>query len=200
MAKRPHHEASSNSSRNTLIVMTIGGLLVAALVGWALTRSVEPAPTATATTPVPATDTAAVTPPPGSTTGIQTDAPQFAPPAASATANDPVAKITRIAPEDVRPKHTRNEVTIIDVRDAASYAASHIPGALHIPLARIEGEIQYLPKDKQIVTYCSCPAEESSGEAAAILAQKGITNVAALHGGMQAWQALGYPVKSGDQP
>lgn len=195
MAKRPHHEASANSSRNTLIVMTIGGLLVAGLVGWALTRSVEPAPVATTTESVAATTTTVAT-----ETTATTSAPQFAPPAPSATANDPVAKITRIAPEDVRPKHTRNEVTVIDVRDAASYAAAHIPGALHIPLARIEGEIQYLPKDKQIVTYCSCPAEESSGEAAAILAQKGITNVAALHGGMQAWQALGYPVKSGDQP
>jgi rhodanese-like protein len=46
-------------------------------------------------------------------------------------------------------------VTVIDVRDADSYIASHIPGAMQIPLARIEGEIDYLPKGKPIITYCT---------------------------------------------
>ena len=46
-------------------------------------------------------------------------------------------------------------VTIIDVRDADSYVASHIPGSLQIPLARVEGEVDYLPKTKPILTYCT---------------------------------------------
>jgi hydroxyacylglutathione hydrolase len=46
-------------------------------------------------------------------------------------------------------------VTIIDVRDADSYRDRHIPGAMHIPLAYIQGEIPYLPKDKPIVAYCT---------------------------------------------
>ena len=46
-------------------------------------------------------------------------------------------------------------VTVIDVRDADSFIASHIPGSLQIPLARIEGEVDYLPKGKPILTYCT---------------------------------------------
>jgi 3-mercaptopyruvate sulfurtransferase SseA len=46
-------------------------------------------------------------------------------------------------------------VTIIDVRDADSYIAGHIPGALQIPLARVEGEVGYLPRGKPILTYCT---------------------------------------------
>ena len=46
-------------------------------------------------------------------------------------------------------------MTVIDVRDAQSYVNAHIPGSLHIPMARIDGEVPYLPKGKPIVTYCT---------------------------------------------
>ena len=49
----------------------------------------------------------------------------------------------------------RGAVLVIDVRDAESYVSGHIPGALQIPLARIQGEVDYLPKDKPILTYCT---------------------------------------------
>ena len=49
----------------------------------------------------------------------------------------------------------KGSVLVIDVRDVDSYIAGHIPGALQIPLARIEGEVNYLPRDKPILTYCT---------------------------------------------
>lgn len=49
----------------------------------------------------------------------------------------------------------RGSVVVIDVRDVDSYVAGHIPGALQIPLARVEGEVNYLPRDKPILTYCT---------------------------------------------
>ncbi len=102
----------------------------------------------------------------------------------------------RITIDEFKALYERGEVTVIDVRDARDFQQLHIPGALQIPLARIEGEIAYLPKDKLIVTYCSCPAEESSGQAVQILKQGGITNAAALQGGFQKWNARGYPTAS----
>lgn len=91
----------------------------------------------------------------------------------------------------------KNEVTVIDVRNIEPYLAAHIPGALQIPVSMIEGEIPHLPKGKKIVTYCTCPAEESSGQAAMILAHGGITDVVALKGGFDAWVAAGLPTASG---
>lgn len=91
----------------------------------------------------------------------------------------------------------KNEVTVIDVRNIEPYLAAHIPNALQIPVTMIEGEIPHLPKGKKIVTYCSCPAEESSGQAAMILAHGGITDVVALKGGFDAWVAAGLPTASG---
>ncbi|MGZ7080955.1 MAG: rhodanese-like domain-containing protein, partial [Thermoanaerobaculia bacterium] len=62
--------------------------------------------------------------------------------------------VPRIKPQELRDRIARGEVTVIDVRDAQSYLAGHIPGALHIPMTRLDGDVPYLPKDKPIVTSC----------------------------------------------
>jgi len=102
----------------------------------------------------------------------------------------------RISIDDLKPLADSGSVTIIDVRTSEAYVASHIPGALHIPLSRIEGEIQYLPKDKRVVTYCTCPAEESSGEAVLVLQKFGF-EAKALLGGFDVWKTRGFPTATG---
>lgn len=129
--------AKKSNPNTTLIVLIAGGLVVAGLVGWALTRSVE------SEVPfVPATASSS----PASTS---------APSAIQPMSESEKAAVARMAVEDLHAKLGRGEVTVIDVRDLSSYTSGHIPNALHIPLARIEGEIAYLPKDKPIVTYCT---------------------------------------------
>jgi hypothetical protein len=128
--------------------MVAGGVLVAALVVWALTRTVEPAATpiadtatsAPVTTPVPATGTSPA-PAPG----------QIPPPV---PAENPAA-VPRMAAEDLRAKHNRGEVTLIDVRDARAYAQSHIPGSVNIPFSSIEAQLAQISRDQPIVTYCT---------------------------------------------
>ena len=68
---------------------------------------------------------------------------------------DEHAGVPRIEQDDLLAHLNAADVTIVDVRDADAFLASHIPGALHIPLARVEGEVPYLPKTKPIVTYCT---------------------------------------------
>ena len=63
--------------------------------------------------------------------------------------------IPRIDATTLHDRMARGEVVVIDVRDIDSYTASHIAGAMHIPLSRIEGEIPYLKGPKPIVTYCT---------------------------------------------
>lgn len=108
-------------------------------------------------------------------------------------------EFARISIDDAKAKFDRGEIVLIDVRDMNSYLASHIPGALHIPFNMIEGEIPYLPKDKPIVTYCTCPNEESSGHAVQVLDHGGIAGSAALQGGFQEWTRRGYPTKAGKE-
>jgi len=143
-----------------MMVLVIGGLLVAGLVVWALTRTVEPSTTATLDTPAievppvttqtqaqPATDfssTDATTAPPLTNT--------LPPPA---QAQNEHADVPRMSIEDLRAKLNRGAVTVVDVRDNASYQRGHIPGALNIPMASTQSMIDLIPKGKPVVTYCT---------------------------------------------
>jgi len=110
---------------NQRLVYVVGGVLAAALFGFAIWHAMS---------------------------GRQAPAPAAAP---APIARDETASAPRIEPDDLLAHFKAGDVTIVDVRDADSFVAAHIPGALHIPLARVEGEVPYLPKGKPIVTYCT---------------------------------------------
>ena len=70
--------------------------------------------------------------------------------------HDPaVDAIPRITIEELRDEMSRGEVVVIDVRNAEDYLRGHIPGSLQIPLTYVAGEVDYLPKDRKIVAYCT---------------------------------------------
>ena len=78
------------------------------------------------------------------------------PPPQDDHASDPaVDAIPRITIEELQNEMTSGEVVVIDVRNADDYLRGHIPGSLQIPLSYIAGEVDYLPKNKRIVTYCT---------------------------------------------
>lgn len=143
-----------------MLLMGAGGLLVGALVVWALTRTVEPAsdPVATATTasaPVAATQTEPSAIPSGTTATSPTLTATTATAPAPPQVQGDRTSVQRLAVEDLRAKMNRNEVTVVDVRDAASFRTKHIAGAINIPFASIETMLDQIPKDKPVVTYCS---------------------------------------------
>ena len=72
-------------------------------------------------------------------------------PVAAQPAPGAEASVPRISPQELQKRLPT--VVVIDVRAADNYLFAHIPGAMHIPLAYIEQEAPYLPKDKPIVTY-----------------------------------------------
>jgi hydroxyacylglutathione hydrolase len=80
------------------------------------------------------------------------------PPATVSVAQTPAAtveSVPRISSPEFQQRLDRSEIVVIDVRDAADYTAAHIPGAIHIPVSFMAGEIPYLPRGKPIVTYCT---------------------------------------------
>jgi hypothetical protein len=167
MAKQRHEDSQASSSRNTLIVMSIGALLVAGLVGWALTRTVEAPTTTTAATATQQFPTTTAATDPGAMPAVDNTTPGPAPTGTSAPTNVPLTipapnapigdktAVSRIAAEDLRERVTSGAVTVVDVRDANSFAVGHIPGAIHIPYASLEANLDSLPKGKEIVFYCT---------------------------------------------
>jgi rhodanese-related sulfurtransferase len=86
---------------------------------------------------------------------------------------------------------------IVDVRSqtARELEPRRIPGALQVPLGAVDQHVRDLPRDRDIILYCTCPNEVSAAEAARLLMNSGFTRVRPLHGGLDAWIAAGYTVE-----
>lgn len=103
--------------------------------------------------------------------------------------------IAMITAEELKTKLNNNEqVAIIDVRGSEGYAASKatIKGAWHFKLRRLRDRFKFaplkdVPKDREVVTYCACPKDESAVSAAQIFQEAGFTRVRVLQGGWTEW-------------
>lgn len=84
-------------------------------------------------------------------------------------------------------------VTVLDVRPAEEYAAGHIPGAINVPLEKLEGFLSRLPKRKEVVAYCRGPYCLMSFEAVEKLRKRGL-RARRLENGLPEWRAAGLPV------
>jgi rhodanese-related sulfurtransferase len=114
---------------------------------------------------------------------------------------DPAVQM--ITAEELKTKFTGNEpMMIIDVRSSEGYANSNntVKGALHFKLRKLKSRLAFppfkdLPKDREIITYCACPNDESSIAAAQILQASGFKRVRVLQGGWQGWLKVNGPVE-----
>ena len=120
--------------------------------------------------------------------------------AAQAQADPPVQMISA---EELKTKVAANQpITLIDVRSSQGYANSSntMKGAIHFKLRKLKSRLAFpplkdIPKDREIVTYCACPNDESSIEAAQILQASGFKRVSVLKGGWQGWLKANGPVE-----
>ncbi len=89
---------------------------------------------------------------------------------------------------------------IIDVRGTADFARGHMPGARHIPLAKLAQQMKRLPAERRIVTYCNMhhPGQSRGERGASLLSEAGFSAMA-ISGGFAAWEAAGLPVETGPE-
>jgi rhodanese-related sulfurtransferase/DNA-binding transcriptional ArsR family regulator len=66
-----------------------------------------------------------------------------------------------------------DEVVLLDVRPELEFEAGHLPGAISVPLATLESQLDELPHDRTIVAYCRGPFCTFSAEAARRLRELG---------------------------
>lgn len=88
------------------------------------------------------------------------------------------------------------EYTVVDVRGPGEYAAGHLPGALSIPLDRVEEAADALRSAVAAgqALLLVCASGVRSAQARDRLAALGVTAVA-LEGGTQGWAAAGHPLE-----
>ena len=84
-----------------------------------------------------------------------------------------------------------DQVTVLDVREAAEREAGTIEGSRWIPLGRLQSRVAELDRGKPIVVHCK--GGYRSSIATSILRNAGLSEVANLIGGFDAWKAAGLP-------
>jgi len=106
-------------------------------------------------------------------------------------------RMARITVSDLRKKQEAGEdLTILDLRSRAALEEDPaiIPGAIHTTLDDIQRGNYQLPRDKEVIVYCSCPNEATAARVALLLQKSGFKNVRPLLGGIDAWREQKYPV------
>ena len=83
---------------------------------------------------------------------------------------------------------------LVDSRSADAWAQGHIPGAVHLPTAKIAGRAaELVPAGSAVVTYCWGPGCNGATRAAAEFARLGCA-VREMLGGIEYWTREGFPV------
>src|SRR6266702_1155384 len=85
---------------------------------------------------------------------------------------------------------------IVDLRHPLDYLPDPrvLPGAVRIGPSEIARQAARIPRDRDIILYCTCPSEETSAKVALQLHRLGITRVRPLRGGFDGWKQAGYPL------
>jgi rhodanese-related sulfurtransferase len=107
-------------------------------------------------------------------------------------------RMARITPEELREKQTAGEnLVILDLRSKMERERDPvlILGATPLGMSEVESRYQEIPRDRDVILYCSCPNEVSSAKMAIMLRRKGITRVRPLLGGIDAWRDNDYPLQ-----
>ena len=107
-------------------------------------------------------------------------------------------RMARITVDELHQKQEAGENPIIlDLRSPVELEQnpSLIRGALHMTMDEVQLRLHEIPRDRDIVLYCSCPNEVSSARMALLLHRKGVLRVRPLLGGIDAWRERNYPTE-----
>ena len=81
-------------------------------------------------------------------------------------------------------KERAGQAAVVDVREPREFSASHLPGAMNIPVGELHSRMGSLPKGRVVFV---CRSGARSLTAAALASRAGVEDVAHLEGGLLAW-------------
>lgn len=103
-------------------------------------------------------------------------------------------ELEAVPAREVLERLRKGLVTVLDVRPAEEYAAGHVPGAINVPVEKLETYLSKLPKRKEVVAYCRGPYCLMSFDAVEKLRRHGF-KAKRMEDGYPEWRAAGLPVE-----
>jgi len=109
----------------------------------------------------------------------------------------------RLEPADLKRQLDEGEpVFIVDLRHPLEFLPDPftLPGAMHFSPDALQSRHREIPRDRDVVLFCTCPSEATAAKTAMQLYKLGIDRVRPLRGGYDEWKRLGYPLEAVSDP
>jgi membrane protein DedA with SNARE-associated domain/rhodanese-related sulfurtransferase len=106
-------------------------------------------------------------------------------------------RTSRLEPEDLKRRLDEGEsVYIVDLRHPLDYLPDPrvLPGAVRFTADSLLANSASIPRDRDVVLYCTCPSEATAAKTAMTIRKLGIERVRPLRGGFDGWKNLGFPL------
>ncbi len=106
-------------------------------------------------------------------------------------------RMDRLTPEALRELMEQGEpLFLVDLRHPLDYLPDPrtLPGAMVLTPDRLVEVGQEIPRDRDVVLFCTCPNEETAVRMALTVRKMGVTRVRPLLGGFEGWKERGYPL------
>ncbi len=103
----------------------------------------------------------------------------------------------RLSPEDLHAMVAAGEAPfIVDLRHPLDYLPDPrtLPGAVVMTPDRLIEGVAQIPRDRDVVLFCTCPDEETAVRMALAIRKMGVVRVRPLLGGFDGWRERGYPL------
>ena len=71
------------------------------------------------------------------------------------TGSLPYPNVARVGVQESQAKQEQGQAILVDVRSTESFQKSHAAGAVSIPEAEVGTRMNELPRDKEIILYCT---------------------------------------------
>jgi rhodanese-related sulfurtransferase len=98
-----------------------------------------------------------------------------------------------ITPEQAAEMLRHGGATLIDVREPDEHARERIPGAMNLPLSRLEEAELAVREGRPVLFHCRSGAR-TGGNAGRLAAKAGLCEAYIIEGGLEAWKRAGLPV------
>jgi rhodanese-related sulfurtransferase len=108
-----------------------------------------------------------------------------------------------ITPEDLHALLASNqEVLLIDARQPLDLLGDSmiIPGALWLAPQELCENPSALPRERDLVVYCTCPSDKTSRSILQRALAMGFLRIKFLKGGLKGWRAKGFPIEPYEKP
>lgn len=106
-------------------------------------------------------------------------------------------RVSRMTVDELKAAIDRGERPfVVDLRHKLEFLVNPRTVSTAIRISPDELSLRHaeIPRDREVVLYCTCPSEATSAKVAMELKKIGITRVRPLMGGLQAWENQGYPM------